>query len=123
MFRTAPDTTIYALIFILSLILIAWLKVSYAKKFTLFTSLLFNFKFIKIYSRDIQFTHPFELVLFLNTVLNTTVFCSFFVNVLQLELNTILIVKLFFSILFLIVFKISFEKLLGTLLEIKSTIF
>ena len=80
MLREHFSTEIFTILIIVSLILTATAKLLYPKRFQEFISILINFRYLRIYSREQKFFDGFEAILFSNLVIGLAVFTFIFYN-------------------------------------------
>ncbi|MGB1211277.1 MAG: DUF4271 domain-containing protein [Lacinutrix venerupis] len=124
MLREVLSTELYTILLVICLIIVAVAKFLFPKRFYDFLSLLVNFRYLKVYSREQKFFDLFEGLLFINLILGLSIFCllCFNLNVNIVESNYLLPPKLAFGIGALLLIKILLERLIGSILSIDTII-
>lgn len=74
MIREIISTEIFTILLLISLLLIAAVKLVYPKRFQDFTSIIINHRYIRLHSRDKKLFDGFESILFLNLTVSFTFF-------------------------------------------------
>ena len=74
MLRDLIATEVFTILIVISLLLVASAKLLYPKRFNDFSSIVINFKYLKVYSRDQKFLDGFEALLFSNLVIGLAIF-------------------------------------------------
>ena len=124
MLRPIITNDIFTILLVICLVLIAIAKGLFPKRFNDFVSVLGNFKYLKIYSRDQKFIDGFDALLFLNLVISCSIF-GYLVYSNLLGVVTDLYTFLLKSAVALSVFflsKILLERLIGSLFNIDEII-
>jgi len=124
MLRMIVPTEIFTVLFFICLVLLTITKIVYSKRFNEFMLLLFNFRYVKMFSREQKFLDTFEALLFINLIIGLGIFSylslDFFKATQNINsLNTLkfaLIIGVFF------LFKVLVERLLGSTLSIEEMI-
>ena len=95
MLRVFPTNDVFFIIMIISIILIASTKILFEQRFILFSSIIINSKYLRIFSKDLKFFDYFNALLFLNFILNISVFTILFLYESEISLiNTIIFIGL-----------------------------
>ncbi|QRM88366.1 DUF4271 domain-containing protein [Lacinutrix sp. WUR7] len=124
MLREIISNEIFTVLLLLCLVLVATTKVLYTKRFHDFTNVLGNFRYLKVYSRDLKLIDGFDALLFINLLISTSIFSVFLYKnfVGEIEDISIFLIKVFIGIAILLLAKTSIERLLGSLFNIESTL-
>jgi len=117
------NTDIITLIFIVCLICIALSKLIYTKRFEIFSYLVVNNRYTKLFSKDQHFIELFDGILFINLCLNAAIFFYLFINSLVGEtISQLLILKYALLIACFFIVKVLLERLLSSIFEIELLI-
>ncbi|MFD2543255.1 DUF4271 domain-containing protein [Lacinutrix gracilariae] len=123
MLREIISNEIFTVLLMLCLALVATTKILFTKRFDDFTNLLSNFRYLKVYSRDLKVIDGFNILLSINLFISASIFCVFiyqsFVGEI-LDIPTFLL-KTIIGIAIIILAKTSVEHLLGNLFNIDTT--
>jgi len=124
MLRNLISTEVFTILILVSLLLIASAKLIYPKRFSDFTSIVVNFKYLKMYARDQKFLDGFEALLFGNLVIGLAIFSYQFYNKSQIvsETSELLLLKIGFAIALFILIKVLLERLISSVLNIDPII-
>jgi hypothetical protein len=109
---------------VLGLAAITLSKQLFPARFNDFVTVLGNSKYLKIYSRDQKFIDGFDTLVFLNLIISLSIFgflaYSTLIEPLKFEILTFL--KIIFAVAALVLIKVLFERLIGSLFEIDKLI-
>jgi hypothetical protein len=109
---------------VIGLIFIGITKLIYPKRFDEFMSVLGNSNYLKIYIRDQKFFDKFDALLFINLIISVSTFC-FIIYRHVTDYNTLninIMFKLIVGTGVVILIKVLFERLIGSLFEIDKLI-
>lgn len=124
MLREVVSNDFFTILLLICLVLITVVKYLYPKRFQDFTTVLFSFKYLNIYSRQKKTVHPFHVLLFLNFLISVSIFVylmySYFYP--SLSGNWYILFYLFLFLIFYVVFKMLLELFIGNLFNIKKYI-
>ena len=114
----------FTALMVVGLIAITISKQLFPARFNDFISVLGNSKYLKIYSRDQKFIDGFDSLLFFNLIISLSIFgflaYSTLVNPLKFEILSFS--KILFGVASLVLIKVLFERLIGSLFEIDKLI-
>ncbi|WP_368389406.1 MULTISPECIES: DUF4271 domain-containing protein [Flavobacteriaceae] len=124
MLREIISNEIFTVLLVICLVLVATVKVLFTKRFNDFIYVLGNFRYLKIYSRDSKIIDSFNVLLFINLLLSTSIFSVFLYENFVAEIHDIysFLIKVFIVIAIIILAKTSLERLLGSLFDISNTL-
>jgi len=118
--REIINTDIITLIFIVCLICIALSKLLYTKRFEIFSHLVINSRYTKVFLKDQHFFELFEGLLFVNLCFNAGIFFYILINaVVGVTTSQILILKYSLLIACFFIVKVLLERLLSSIFEIE----
>lgn len=124
MLREVISNDWFTIFIVVALMAIATSKFLYAKRFEDFLPILFNSKYLKIYTRDQKFIDSFDSLWFVVFIMMTGTFAYVSFNALSssdtVELSFLL--KLMFALATFILIKVLLERLIGSLFEIDKLI-
>ncbi len=124
MLRETPSNELFTIFIMVCIITVALAKLIAPNRFNDFIYVATNSKYLKIYARDHKFADNFEILLFLNLLLSTTIFglilYRYFFNAAILPLNHVLI--LIAAIGGFMLIKTSIEYFVGNLFEMDNLI-
>jgi hypothetical protein len=124
MIRAIPSNEIFTLLLLVGLIVIAMAKLIAPKRFTDFTLVVINSKYLNIYARDQKFFDNFDALLFGNLILSGSVFgyigYQHFYHVSNISIN--LMFKIAVGISVFILIKVLLERLLGSIFSMDDLI-
>lgn len=109
---------------VLGLLSIALSKQLFPVRFNDFVEVLGNSKYLKIYSRDQKFIDGFDSLLFFNLIISLSIFgfLSYSTLVEPLQFDIVLFSKILFGLAALVLIKVLFERLIGSLFDIDKLI-
>jgi len=120
MLREVLSTELYTILLVFCLFLVTATKLIFPKRFYHFIRLVINFKYLKVYIRVHKFFNLFELLLFLNLLINLSIFLLLVVKLdvylPKSEYN--LPLQLALSIAALLIFKYILELLISKILKL-----
>lgn len=120
MIREIINTDIITLIFIVCLICIALSKLIYTKRFEIFSYLIINNRYTKVFVKDQHFFELFEGLLFVNLCFNAGIFFYLLINAFVDEpISQLLILKYALLIACFFIVKVLLERLLSSIFEIE----
>ncbi len=124
MLRDLISTEVFTILILVSLLLVASAKLMHPKRFNDFTSIVVNFKYLKVYARDQKFLDGFEALLFGNLVIGLAIFAYQFYDKGQilLEASELLLLKIGFAIALFFLIKVLLERLISSVLSIDTII-
>ncbi len=124
MLREVISQEWFTVLIVLGLIAVTMSKQLFPARFNDFVAVLGNSKYLKIYSRDQKFIDGFDSLVFFNLVISLSIFgflvYSSLVEPLTFEILSFL--KLIFGVAALVLIKVLFERLIGSLFEIDKLI-
>ena len=124
MLRHIISNDIFTILLVICLILVAIAKGLFPKRFNDFVSVIGNFKYLKIYSRDQKFIDGFDALLFLNLIISSSIFgyliYSNAINDVEDLYTFLLKTAVALGVFFLS--KILLERLIGSLFNIDDLI-
>lgn len=112
-------------LFVVAIVLIAVSKFLYESRFEHFKSLMFSNKYILLYGKDKNLVlHRFNMLLFLVQIISLSIFLYLFIETFipSLQNDSFLFLKIVSALLLVISFKYFLEKIIGSTLDIESTI-
>ncbi len=109
---------------VLGLIAITMSKQLFPARFNDFVTVLGNSKYLKIYSRDQKFIDGFDALVFFNLIISLAIFgfISYSTLVEPLTFEILTFSKILFGVAALVLIKVLFERLIGSLFEIDKLI-
>ena len=124
MIRAIPSNELFTILLIIGMAVIAIAKLTAPKRFTDFTFVVINSKYLNIYARDQKFFDKFDALLFGNLILSASVF-SYIVykhtyNISNVSVN--LMFKIAVGISVFILIKVLLERLLGSIFSIDGLV-
>ena len=124
MIRAIPSNELFTILLIIGMAVIAIAKLTAPKRFTDFTFVVINSKYLNIYARDQKFFDKFDALLFGNLILSASVF-SYIVykhtyNITDVSIN--LMFKIAVGISVFILIKVLLERLLGSIFSIDGLV-
>ncbi|WP_159018562.1 DUF4271 domain-containing protein [Algibacter sp. L3A6] len=124
MIRAIPSNELFTILLIIGMAVIAIAKLTARKRFTDFTFVVINSKYLNIYARDQKFFDKFDALLFGNLILSASVF-SYIVykhtyNITDVSIN--LMFKIAVGISVFILIKVLLERLLGSIFSIDGLV-
>ena len=124
MIRAIPSNELFTILLIIGMAVIAIAKLTAPKRFTDFTFVVINSKYLNIYARDQKFFDKFDALLFGNLILSASVF-SYIVykhtyNISNISIN--LMFKIAVGISVFILIKVLLERLLGSIFSIDGLV-
>jgi len=124
MLREIISNEWFTILIVLSIGILAFVKVAFSNRFNDFLWVIGNSKYLKIYARDQKFIDQFDGLLFLNLIISSSLFYFISYNTFfeSIPFNIVLFFKLFIGIGALILIKVLLERLIGSLFEIDSLI-
>lgn len=120
MLRNVISNDLFTILIVIGLILIAFSKVLFTKRFQEFILVLGNSKYLKIYAKDQKFFDVFDGLLFLNFVLAISIFGFISYNHLtnEIEISKMFLLKFAAILAILLTMKTLMERLIGSVFEI-----
>lgn len=124
MIRAIPSNEVFTILLLVGLAVIAIAKLIAPKRFTDFSLVVVNSKYLNIYARDQKFFDKFDALLFGNLILSTSVFgyilYRHFYETSNISIN--LMFKIAVGISVFILIKVLLERLLGSIFSIDNLI-
>ena len=74
MLREIISNEIFTILLVLCLVLVATAKVLFTKRFNDFVYVLGNFRYLKVYSRELKAIDGFDALLFINLLISSSIF-------------------------------------------------
>jgi len=124
MLREVFSTELYTILIIVCLTLVAITKLLFTKRFQDFISLLFNYRYLKVYSREQKFLDLFEGLLFINLIIGLAIFTLISLN-LKVDIpktEYLLLTNLAFGFGVILISKILLERIISSILDMNSLI-
>ncbi|MBT8266238.1 MAG: DUF4271 domain-containing protein [Bacteroidia bacterium] len=120
MLRNIISNEWFTILIVLCLIIIAFTKLSFSRRFNDFVTVVGNSNYLKIYRRDQKFIDQFDGLLFLNLVISASifVFLAFTTLIDPIEFDIFLFIKILVAIGAIILIKVLLERLIGSLFDI-----
>jgi len=120
MLRDVVFIEIFTILLVVCLLLVAITKWLFARRFQDFILIIFNFRYLKVYSRDQKFFDVFEGLLFTNLVIGISIFgfISYNNGFKSAPDAQTIIYKLAFAIALFIMIKVLIERLISSVLNI-----
>ena len=114
----------FTVLIVLCLCVLALAKFLYGKRFNDFVSVIGNSKYLKIYAKEQKFVDQFDALLFINLIISFSLFCflSYSTLVAELEFDLILFSKILLGIGSILLIKVLFERLIGSVFGIDTLI-
>jgi len=124
MLRPLVFNEIFTILLVICLVLIAFAKVFFPKRFNDFIYVLGNFRYLKVYARDQKFIDGFDALLFSNLLVSSSIFGYLVYKNFIGEVEDVytLLIKLFVGIGVFTLGKILIERLIGSLFNIDALI-
>lgn len=124
MLRDLISTEIFTILIVTCLLLVAIAKLVDPKRFKIFSNIVINFKYLKVYSREQKFLDSFEALLFSNLVIGLAIFCYQFYTKTQdlVVASKSFLFKATFAIALFILIKVLAERLISSILNIESIV-
>jgi hypothetical protein len=124
MLRDLISTEVFTILIVVCLLLVASAKLLYPKRFNDFASIVINFKYLKMYSRDQKFLDGFEALLFTNLSIGLAIFSyQFYIKSnISVDTSEILLFKIGSAIALFVLIKVLLERLIGSVLSIDSIV-
>ena len=124
MLRPLVFNEIFTILLVICLVLIAFAKVFFPKRFNDFIYVLGNFRYLKIYARDQKFIDGFDALLFTNLLVSSSIFGYLIYKIFIGDVEDVytLLIKLFVGIGVFTLGKILIERLIGSLFNIDALI-
>lgn len=122
MLREIISNEIFTILLVLCLVLVATAKVLFTKRFNDFVYVLGNFRYLKVYSREIKAIDGFDALLFINLLISSSIFSVLMYQSFVGEIEDIptFLIKVFIGIAVIILAKTSIERLLGSLFDVEN---
>ncbi|WP_405294992.1 DUF4271 domain-containing protein [Algibacter sp. Ld11] len=124
MIRAIPSNELFTILLIIGMAVIAIAKLTAPKRFTDFTFVVINSKYLNIYARDQKFFDKFDALLFGNLILSASVF-GYIVYRHVYDITNVsanLMFKIAVGISVFVLIKVLFERLLGSIFSIDELI-
>ena len=114
----------FTALLLLGLIAITASKQLFPARFNDFITVVGNSKYLKIYSRDQKFIDGFDSLLFFNLVISLSIFgfVAYSTLVEPIKFNILTFSKIIFGVGALVLIKVLFERLIGSLFDIDKLI-
>ncbi|MEZ4801190.1 MAG: DUF4271 domain-containing protein [Gelidibacter sp.] len=124
MLREVISNEWFTVFIVLGLMAIALSKQFFSVRFNDFIAVLGNSKYLKIYSRDQKFIDGFDSLLFFNLVISLSIFgfLAYSTLIENIKFDILLFSKIIFGVAALVLIKVLFERLIGSLFEIDKLI-
>ncbi len=124
MLREVISNEWFTVLIVVGLIAITMSKQFFPARFNDFIAVLGNSKYLKIYSRDQKFIDGFDSLLFLNLIISLSVFgfLAYSTLVQPIKFEILLFSKIIFGVAALVLIKVLFERLIGSLFDIDKII-
>ena len=120
MIREIISNEWFVILIVVNLIILAFTKFSFTKRFHDYLWVLWNSKYLKVYAREQKFIDQFDGLLFLNLSISLSIFIficyGVFVETQAFALNTFF--KIWLCVNVLLIIKAFLERLIGQLFEI-----
>jgi len=122
MLREIISNEIFIILLVLCLVLVATAKVLFTKRFNDFVYVLGNFRYLKVYSRELKAIDGFDALLFINLLISSSIFSVLMYQSFVGEIEDIptFLIKVFIGIAVIILAKTSIERLLGSLFDVEN---
>ena len=124
MIREIISNEWFVILIIINLIILAFTKFSFTKRFHDYLWVLGNSKYLKVYAREQKFIDQFEGLLFLNLSISLSIFIficyGVFVEIQVFALDTF--IKIWLCLNVLLIIKTSVERLVGRVFDIEILI-
>ncbi|MBQ0787681.1 MAG: DUF4271 domain-containing protein [Oceanihabitans sp.] len=122
MLREIISNEIFTILLVLCLVLVATAKVLFTKRFNDFVYVLGNFRYLKVYSRELKTIDGFDALLFINLLISSSIFSVFLYQSFVGEIEDIpsFLIKVLIGIAILTLGKTSIERLLGSLFDLEN---
>jgi len=124
MLREIISNEWFTVLIVLSISILAFAKAAFSSRFNDFLWVIGNSKYLKIYSKDQKFIDQFDGLLFLNLIISSALFYFIWYNTFfdPLIFDIVLFIKILVGVGAIILIKVLFERLVGSLFEIDSII-
>jgi hypothetical protein len=124
MLRHITSNELFTILMVIGILFIGITKLLYPKRFNEFMTVIGNSNYLKIYIRDQKFLDKFDALLFVNLIISVSTFCYVIYRVLSdipaPDINVMF--KLIIGVGAMILIKVLFERLVGSLFEIDRLI-
>lgn len=119
MLRHVTSNELFTILMVVGILFIGITKLLFPKRFDEFMTVIGNSNYLKIYIRDQKFLDKFDALLFINLIISISTFCFIiYRNLSDISSPDINIMfKLIVGIGAIILIKVLFERLLGSLFE------
>ncbi|MEO6347894.1 MAG: DUF4271 domain-containing protein [Aquaticitalea sp.] len=124
MLREVISNEWFTIFIVLGLLAIAMSKQFFSVRFNDFIAVLGNSKYLKIYSRDQKFIDGFDSLLFCNLIISLSIFGFLTYSTLfdPTKFDIVMFLKIIFGVAALVLIKVLFERLIGSLFDIDKLI-
>ena len=124
MLREIISNEWFTVLIVLGLVAITISKQLFPARFNDFITVIGNSKYLKIYSRDQKFIDGFDSLIFFNLVISLSIFgfLSYSTLISPLEFEILTFSKILFGVGALVLIKVLFERLIGSLFDIDKLI-
>src|SRR5210317_1007790 len=124
MLREVPQNEIFTILFVICIAILTVAKLLYAKRFNDFIWIISNSNYHKIYSRDLRFFDRFNILLFVNQLINIAIFVYIFFFSLgeKNSYGNTFIIELSIALVAFILFKFFLERIIGRVFDIPEII-
>lgn len=124
MIRVIPSHELFTILLFIGVVIIAVAKLIAPKRFTDFSLVVINSKYLNIYTRDQKFFDRFDALLFGNLILSASVFCYIvYQQVYNVQTVSIdVMIKIAAGISAFLLIKVFLERFLANLFEIEDLI-
>ena len=114
----------FTVLIVVGLVAITMSKQLFPARFNDFISVLGNSKYLKIYSRDQKFIDGFDTLLFINLTISLSIFgfLAYATLVEPIRFELLIFAKIIFGVAALVLIKVLFERLIGSLFDIDKLI-
>ncbi|WP_418508581.1 DUF4271 domain-containing protein [Corallibacter sp.] len=122
MLREMFSNELFTVLIIIGLVCIGIAKATNGKRFHDFTQVVWNSKYLKIYSKDQKFVDGFDALLFTNLVISLSIFLFLCVKSFYAvtDYSNMLVIKVLVGTASFFLIKILLERLIGSLFEIDN---
>ena len=119
MLRHVTSNELFTILMVVGIFFIGITKLLFPKRFDEFMTVIGNSNYLKIYIRDQKFLDKFDALLFINLIISISTFCFIIYRNLSdiSEPDINMMFKLIVGIGAIILIKVLFERLLGSLFE------
>ncbi len=119
--RSTESLDWITLIIVGCIVLLAFTKVRYAKRFEDFIRILFSKNYFLAKGKLEEITHPFSLFLFVIQVLSISLFINLFFS-LEAEEDSMFFIRILLGVFMFIIIKASLEKIIGSIFSVEGII-